>query len=364
MLALAALLAGACASAEETVRWTDEGPKRIAFNDKGEYLMLSQSLELDDEGMVSHVGVIFTLMSPYEGVMWTDLHHGDGSDKLEQAVANGDGWVATGSSSSSDTFTGWHEGWYDGKEAKTDGWVVALDANGAIAWMRSYGGSDWDSFSGICHAQDGGWIVVGNTYSSDGDVYGWHDSGIFIQPDGWVVHVGEDSEIRWSLALGGSGYDEIYAVQPIPEGYLVAGVTDSMDGDVYGLKGDRDGWLAVINPQGELVRQQCLGGTDEDMFTALGKGPGTYLAAGTSWSAMEGDHDPQENGWAVCLDERGTPLWSIRFGGRGIERVSYAHWNDDFWIVSGTTQVDGEEHTWLVGISQAGNEWQLLRGEL
>lgn len=363
---MALLLVLASVAVAQEIRWTEGGYVLAAVNAQEERLVFDQVMQ-EENGLVSNIGVRLTMLTPDGAELWSIVIDGDGTDKVEQALATEDGWIVAGSSASSDLGDNWHGGWYDAKEPKTDGWVARLNRDGEVLWSRNYGGSDWDSFHAICDARDGGWVAAGNTYSSDGDVRGWHDSGdLFTQPDGWLVHLDAAGDIVWQLALGGSGYDELLGVQAVPGGYIAAGIAGSLDGDVsgpLGPEGDRDAWLVFVSMQGELVWEKSFGGKIEDGFVALAKGPDGLLAAGTNWSFAEGENR-DEVAWAMGFTLQGEALWSIRFGGEGSEYPGHAAWATDFWAISGFNQVGEEEREWLVAIPASGSEWKVFRGEL
>lgn len=364
ILLACALLASASAHAEDILLWTQDGYRLLAANDAGECLMLGEALD-ERDGLVQNVGVSLTLFGSQLGdrVRWNEVTSGDGLDKLVRAVATADGWAAAGSSSSSDLGVGWHPGWYDDKEPKTDAWIVRLDAQGQTLWSHCYGGTDWDSFHSICAAHGGGFVAVGNTYSGDGDVSAWHDSGdLFTQPDGWVVCVDEAGAIVWERALGGSGYDELLDIVQVPDGYMAVGTTGSADGDVQGLHGSRDAWVVMLDTQGNLVRQACYGGDSEDRFTALAAGPQGWMATGITW-ARGADAVPGD-AWAVGLDANGEALWQCLFGSKGYERPQLAVWLGKGWGVAGYTVADEAERPWIVAIDADGGAWRTHKGEL
>lgn len=368
-LAAALLALGGAARAAEpadrSIFWTQDGYRVAAHNAAGESLILSQAMQEDADGLVTTAGVTFLVLGPGEDgeTLYSAVTDGDGIDKLEQAVAAADGWLCVGSTSSSNHSQTWHDGWYDSKEPKTDAWIVRIDAAAEIVWSRTYGGTDWDSLHTVCAAREGGWIAAGNTYSSDGDVVGWHDSGdLFIQPDGWVLSIDEAGEVRWQLTVGGSGHDALLGICPAPEGYLAVGVTDSTDGDVTGGHGGQDAWAVWISPEGELLRQVCYGGRFDDEFTGIAAAGDALLAVGTNWSY--GAEEAPEEGWAVCLSGAGDVLWDRRFGGSGIEHPGAVVRGIDFWAVAGLSTHGEEQAEWLIAIPMDGREWRLFRGDL
>ena len=45
-------------------------------------------------------------------------------------------------------------------------WILKLNANGTVAWQKTYGGPSDDWAYSIQQTSDGGYIVAGSTYSS------------------------------------------------------------------------------------------------------------------------------------------------------------------------------------------------------
>lgn len=344
--------------------WEADGDQILTIHPGGDTMRVDEVFDYGEDGLVSGTHVMMTITGENGSGIVIPWTRGDGTDVIEQVIGADPGWLCVGSSSSSNLADGYHPGSYDGKEAKSDAWALRLGARGDVLWSRKYGGDDWDAFHAVCGAADGGWVCAGNTHSAGGDVAGWHDSGdLFIQPDGWLVSLDEDGAIRWQLAPGGAGFDELRGVAETPAGYLAVGITDSQDGDVSGPRGDRDAWAVCVDAQGSLRWSRTYGGGGEDRFLALAAGPGGYLAAGTSWSFEAGQ--AREAAWAVLLDAAGEVLWTQRFGGtEPILQPQKAAWADDGWIISGIMQVDGEEADWRVRIPPDGGAWEALRGAL
>ena len=77
---------------------------------------------------------------------------------------------------------------------------------------------------------DGGYIVAGFGDSDDGDVSGNHG-----KDDCWIVKLDGSGSIQWQKSLGGSGKDRAESIhQTTDGGYIVAGFTESNDGDILG----------------------------------------------------------------------------------------------------------------------------------
>ena len=134
--------------------------------------------------------------------------------------------------------------------------VIKLDGSGDIQWQKKYGGSDYDVAYSIQQTTDGGYIVGGWTLSNDGDVTGNH--GTF---DYWVVKLDDTGKLQWEHCYGGSSSDCAYSVQQTSDGgYIVAGFSYSMDGEVIGSLGQGDCWLLKLDTVGNYSMAGKFGG--------------------------------------------------------------------------------------------------------
>ena len=122
----------------------------------------------------------------------------------------------------------------------SDGWLVKLNHLGIIEWQKIYGGSNLDYFYNITQTPDNYFVIIGMTYSNDGDVSGNHGGS-----DLWILKINHFGTILWQKCLGGT-YSE-YTWGPVNHTnngeYVIAGYTNSNDGDVSGYHGSTDGWL-------------------------------------------------------------------------------------------------------------------------
>jgi len=137
-----------------------------------------------------------------------------------------------------------------------DYWIVNLSSSGNLIWQRRLGGSKDEHAQEVQQTTDGGYVVAGYSYSNDAHVKGNH--GGF---DYWVVKLNQSGLIEWQKCLGGSKWEFAHSIQQTTDGgYIVAGNTDSNDGDVSGHHGDYDLWVVKLNPLGKLLWQRCMGG--------------------------------------------------------------------------------------------------------
>ena len=166
-----------------------------------------------------------------------------------------------------------------------DLWVAKADAAGEIQWSFLYGGTDDEEGYDLVQTNDGGFMVAGWTDSFDGDVTGHQGS---YSSDFWVLKLTSSGTINWAKCYGGSSDDEAKAIVTTSDGnFYISGSTSSTDGDVSGNHGtSSDFWVIKIDPAGTLLAQKCIGGSayDEGINMALTSDGGCILAGRTSSS--------------------------------------------------------------------------------
>ena len=174
-----------------------------------------------------------------------------------------------------------------------DVWVVNMDSVGNIIWKECYGGSQNEVALEITETFDKGFILAGNTNSNDGDVSGLHNPTSFHN-DAWILKIDSVGGIEWQKTVGGSNDDYLKAIQQtLDSGYISAGYTFSNDGDVSGLHGQIDGWIVKQDKYGNVQWQKCVGGSLSELFEDIKQDhDGNYIALGWSKST---DGDLQAN---------------------------------------------------------------------
>ncbi|MCD6097265.1 T9SS type A sorting domain-containing protein [bacterium] len=157
----------------------------------------------------------------------------------------------------------------------------AVFAQPTIQWQKCLGGSGYDYAYSIQQTDDGGFIVAGYSNSNDGDVSGNHG-----ERDYWVVKLNSAGDLVWQKSLGGSSWDEAWSIQQTSDGgFIVAGYSESNDGDVSGHHGGYDYWVVKLDSAGDIVWQKCLGGSYWDYAYSIQQTfDGGYIVAGESRS--------------------------------------------------------------------------------
>jgi len=212
-------------------------------------------------------------------IVWQKTYGGTNGDNAWGIAASADGnFFVVGSSNSTN-------GDVSGNHGNGDAWVLKLSGSGDIIWQKSLGGSNDDRANAIVATSDGGCVLTGYTFSNDGQVTGNHGENDF-----WVVKLTATGNLIWQKTLGGSSLEVAYAVSVTPDGgYLVFGETTSTDGDVTNNHGSNDGWVVKLSGAGEKVWQRALGGSGVDeIYAVTTNRAGHFILAGDTGS-IDGD---------------------------------------------------------------------------
>ena len=222
---------------------------------------------------------------------WQKCYGGNDFDAATSVEQTKDGgYILSGSSRS-------HDGDVSGNHGYSDAWIVKLDSTGNILWQRSLGGSDNDNANSIQQTTDNGYIVIGYSYSNDGNVSGHHgNSG---HADYWVVKLDALGNIKWQESLGGLDQDEGSSVEQTTDGgYIIAGNTKSNGGNVSGNYGGNDYWIVKLSSNNTEGLQTYFEDADGDGFgnpnttTESCSAPIGFVSAGTDCNDVSAAVNP------------------------------------------------------------------------
>ena len=123
-----------------------------------------------------------------------------------------------------------------GIDGSVDVWLVKTDREGKEEWNRTFGGSGWDDARSVQPTTDGGYVIVGATRRSFGN-------GDF--DDVYLIKTDSQGYEQWSRTFGGSGWDVGWSgLQTNDGGFILVGHTQTSendDTDVWLIKTDSQG---------------------------------------------------------------------------------------------------------------------------
>jgi len=302
-------------------------------------------------------------------IQWQKCLGGSGEDHGNSIQQTSDGgYIVAGQTASND-------GNVSGIHGFVDFWVVKLDSVGSVQWQKCLGGSSYDAAYYIRQTFEGGYILTGTSISNDGDLGGNHGGY-----ESWVVKLDTFGNIQWQKCLGGINSDEANSIEQTSNGgYILAGTTDSNNGDVSGNHGSGDYWVVRLDSIGNIEWQKCLGGTSDDGANSIQQtADAGFIVAGSSLSNngdVSGNHGFYDY-WVVKLDSLGNIEWQKCLGGTGNDRAkSIVQTSDRGYIVVGDSRsnngdVSGNHATtlatydyWIVKLDTIGViKWQKCLG--
>jgi len=244
------------------------------------------------------------------GLVWGKTFGGTESDAATDVVIASDGnLITTGVSFSDDIDLTENKG-------ERDFWIFKFTTSGDLIWSKSYGGSSIDIARSVEKTDDGGCIVVGYIGSDDGDISnplgGW---------DIWVLKLDSNGDLEWERTYGGSGSDKAFSVQKTAEGYLIAGNSSSVDGDVLENNGNLDVVVLKIDEDGNVLWTISKGGSQEDSAEEIIEtNSGNFVICGYSYSEdfdVTDHHGAADKSdcWIFEMDPTGNILWQLSVGG-------------------------------------------------
>lgn len=197
--------------------------------------------------------------------------------------------------------------------------ISKIDSNGNIEWEKKYGGLIYQDYAYSVIQTSGGYLFAGVNKSASGDIIGNHG----FSWDAWVVKVNNLGNLVWQKSLGGTASEEANSiVQTTDGGYIIAGYTLSNDFDVSGNHGNRDYWVVKLNAVGDIEWQKTLGGTGTDTANSIQQtSDGGYIVAGQS-DSTDGDvlsNIGSTDFWIVKLNNSGNIQWQQNFGTTGVD---------------------------------------------
>lgn len=254
-----------------------------------------------------------------------------------------------------------------------------INTKNLVSSVRTFGGSKNDSAQEIVSTSDGGYAVLGFTQSMDGDVTDKQSEDF----DFWVLKFNEENEIQWNKTYGGTEDDKGQdIIQTTDGGYALLGSSFSNDEDVSGNHGQNDYWLAKLDASGNISWQKSFGYQGADYgISVIQTNDSGYLVTGVldvTGSNGQGNTTRFSNKhaggdyWAIKLDASGTIEWSKYYGGlltdtpEGIVQTE----DNGYIIVGGSDSMDtditnniGSYDFWVVKISATGIvDWEKSYG--
>jgi hypothetical protein len=205
-----------------------------------------------------------------------------------------------------------------------DVYLIKTDPAGNIQWEKTFGGNQNEWGYSVQQIPEGGYIIVGRTYS-----YGEHVSNVYL------INTDSDGNSRWQRTFGiSSSHDSGNSVQwTCDGGYIIAGWTwpfTAGKSDVYLIKTDSAGfsqWQKIY-----------AGSWHESALSIQQTSDGGYIMAGYIHYLEAGKDDV----YLIKTDSAGNMQWEKTLG-EAKEDVSFSvqQTSDGGYVIAGYTKSFG-----------------------
>ena len=197
---------------------------------------------------------------------------------------------------------------------QTDAWIALLGLDGQIIWEAVYGGTGSETASAVLPLKNGHYLVAGSSDSADGD-----KTEHFGERDIWLLELGPAGELLWQSTIGGSKSEYAQQILPHEDGFLILGHTYSDDGHVSWQRGGGDIWLVKVDARGQVLWDKSYGGSQLDLpVQLLEKSDGNYVLLATIQSTdqqIHHHHGGVTDIWLAELTPDFNIVWSRAYGG-------------------------------------------------
>ena len=159
--------------------------------------------------------------------------------------------------------------------------------------------------------------------------------------DIWVVKVDQSGSLLWERSIGGTAYDKGQALIETSDGdYIVLGQSYSKDGDIGMAGGSSDIVLARLSSSGDLLQLRTLGSIGFESATSLVQRKDNNLLILGQSNALATTESPMSNDVVLYYTlPNGALITSAQLYGEGLDEGHDLVLNDDGKvIVVGSTQ--------------------------
>ncbi len=295
------------------------------------------------------------LIAQQHEIIFQQCYGGSDVEALKNIQKSSEKYLIFGSTHSIDGDVSYNHG-------RHDLWLFETDLSGNIYWEKVYGGSDHEWAKNMLHLDDGGYLLFGSSFSTDGEVSGLHGGGDF-----WLVRTDSLGNLLWQKCLGGSCNDRPYQIIKVQSGgYICIGTSCSTDGDIGYNHGAWDAWVVRLSETGEIIWERTYGGSGTDSGISIAETEDGGFIIGATSNSDDGDIQCSLHGvfyddiWLIKTDSIGSIEWQQCYGGSNYDAITHINQTQDggYVLLGMTVSADGD----VIGYHGTGgeaNKWDL-----
>ncbi|MFB6317848.1 hypothetical protein [Saccharicrinis sp. FJH54] len=336
----------------------EDGANQICYATDGGYIIVGSTSSTDGDVEHNFGNKDFWMVKIGDDgqIKWEETFGGNGDETATDVCPSADGgYYIAGFSNSTDNRTQTNKG-------GNDYWIIKTDITGQLIWQKLLGGGMDDVATSVAKTDDGGCIVAGYSSSADGDASGNHGKNDF-----WIIRLNASGELIWQRMIGGSLDDEAFAIKQTADGhFIIAGSSESANGDVTGTTEAKDFWVIKLDDSGEIIWRNSVGNSLDDIaYDIVQTDDGGYLAVGASFKSFNDKENTGNSDFYVArFSADGSTEWTKSYGSSaedGAQRV-IQNSSGNYIICGAATEegydvekIFGNRDMWMIEISESGN---------
>ena len=220
----------------------------------------------------------------------------------------------------------WYHSWSIDIEGLTnkgelDFVVAKLDFDGNIIWQNNFGGNSEERITKFIETNDGGFVGVGDTWSSDLVLHPFNGEGT----NSYIIKISSNGELLWFDTFGGDNYEQFYDVVELNDNSLiVSGRFSSTNISGVENKGGSDAILFRYDENGNKMWMKTWGGNGTDSISkiCIYENREIFLVNFTDSTDVDGANTGDF--FIMKYDIDGNMLVQNSFGSEFVDRLSYA----------------------------------------
>lgn len=157
---------------------------------------------------------------------------------------------------------------------QSDIWLIRTNDQGDTIWTKTYGGilEDWGSKA--MPANDGSFIVVGNTNANG-----------LVSSEIWLLKIDSIGDSLWTKTIGDNTLNQAHSIkQTTDSGYIITGFT----GETFAA----DGYLVKTDNSGNILWTKIIGSNEDDFLNSTDQTfDNGYIIVGPTYANDPGQSD-------------------------------------------------------------------------
>jgi len=253
--------------------------------------------------------------------LWNRTYGGSGGDTCVELAGCSDGGFALFGITSSRGAGG------------SDFFLVRVDADGDMLWNHTYGysGNEFPGPDGLVQCSDGGFAMVGNTWS------------LGLDAQVLLVRTDSDGNQLWSETYGESNWELGFDILNVDSDFLIlAQRTDTVQQTSWA-------WVIRTDSDGDVIWERLHGAGIGESIVQCSSGGFAIAGYGGDMSTGIG------GGWLVRIDDDGNLLWDRIYNRSDRDEFhEIIECSDGNFAMAGQTEVDwdaGDFEFWLLRVA-------------